>query len=57
MAKSIRDFDSLIPRRVTAQTPNGTTHIPLEGWDAQANTPERSGPYQDPRDDRLPEKI
>lgn len=57
MAKSIRDFQSLIPPSVKAETVNGTTRIPLEGWNGQQNTPERSGPYAEPRDDRIPEKI
>ena len=57
MVKSIRNLESLIPPSVTTETVNGTNHIPLEGWNGQARTPERSGPYSEPRDDRLPEKI
>ena len=57
MAKSIRDFQSLIPPAVKTETVNGTNHIPLEGWNGQQNTPERSGPYMEQRDQRLPEKI
>lgn len=57
MAKTIRNFESLIPRSVTTETVNGTNHIPLEGWNGQQDTPERSGPYMEQRDERLPEKI
>jgi hypothetical protein len=57
MAKTIRNFESLIPRSVTTETVNGTNHIPLEGWNGQQNTPERSGPYMEQRDERIPEKI
>ena len=57
MAKTIRNFESLIPRSVKTETVNGTEHWPPDGWNNQQNTPERSGPYAEPRDRRLPEKI
>ena len=57
MAKSIKNFESLIPPNVRTETVNGSQHIPQGGWNDQGRSSERDTPYWEPRDCRLPEKI
>ncbi len=57
--RGLNNLESIIApgmrgQQVCSHTPEGAQYVPTEGWNNQNNTSERSTPYTDPRDFRIP---